>query len=341
MSRSRKPYVIYNPSKISRMHELRKLVTITARQAGLGEPVFVETAPDSLGTEQAASAVAAGAELVLAAGGDGTVRAVAAGMAGTDVPLAILPFGTGNLLGRNINVPPDDMQEAVDIAFFGMETKIDIAWMKVAGVDGELELKPEGSFLNDAHRALLEKRGAHVPDDDEYAFIVIAGQGWDARIMSGTNSQLKERVGWGAYVVSGAKALTAPKMRSFLTLDKNKKYVIDGRSLLFANCSSLLIGVVLAPEAKLDDGLLDVASLETSNGILGWLDLFTKIGAQGAGVKSDTLPGTAGRLDFVQATEAHSVVKDAHPIQLDGDFLGYAREMNVRVDKQALRIRHG
>ncbi len=340
-AKTQTPYVIYNPAKVAKVHALRKMVTIAAAQAGLNEPVWLETTPEQPGTLQATQAVAAGASLVLAAGGDGTVRAVAAGLAGTGTPMAILPYGTGNLLSRNLQVPADNIQEAIDIAFFGLEDEIDIAWMKVSGFEGEPEALPEGTHITKQHKKFLEQRGFNPPSEDEYAFIVIAGQGWDGQMMSETNSTLKSRVGWGAYVVAGAKALTAPKMRTFLELDTGRKYVINSRSILFANCSSLMLGVVLAPDAELNDGMLDVATLETSDGLVGWADLFTKIAAQGLGIKNHVLPGTSGRLDFIQAATAHSLVKDAHPIQVDGDPLGNAREMRVRVDRKALRIRKG
>ena len=206
------PYVIYNPAKVAKVHTLRKMVTIAATQAGLNEPVWIQTTEEQPGTLQATQAVADGADLVLAAGGDGTVRAVAAGLAGTGTPMAILPYGTGNLLSRNLHVPADNIQEAIDIAFFGLENEIDIAWMKVNGFEGEPEIPPEGTYITTQHKELLEQRGFNPPSEDEYAFIVIAGQGWDGRMMSETNSNLKSRVGWGAYVVAGAKALTAPRM---------------------------------------------------------------------------------------------------------------------------------
>ena len=101
----RSPYVVFNPVKVTKFHRLRKLVTLSARQVGMGEPVWLETTEDDPGTGQAAKAIAEGAALVIAAGGDGTVRAVAAAMAHTNIPMAVLPFGTGNLLGRNLRVP--------------------------------------------------------------------------------------------------------------------------------------------------------------------------------------------------------------------------------------------
>lgn len=335
------PYIIFNPVKVGKVHRLRKLITLGAKQAGMGEPVWLETTPEDPGTGQAARAVSEGAALVIAAGGDGTVRAVAAAMAGTDVPMAILPFGTGNLLGRNLKVPHDDMQEAVDIAFYGIQSRIDVAWLRSSDVEGEYKIPPEGSLIPAEHQEMLMRKGFPVPSDDEFAFLVIAGQGWDAQLMSGTSSNLKDKMGWGAYVVAGAQSLQSPKVKARIALDNDKHYAVSGRSILFANCSSLMMGVVLAPKAKLDDGKLDVAILEAKYGLIGWVDLFTKIGAQGLGIKKEGLPGTTGNIDFRQSSTVHSQVSRAHPIQVDGDTIGRGRTLDVRVDKQALVIRHG
>ncbi|MDO5049851.1 MAG: diacylglycerol kinase family protein [Actinomycetaceae bacterium] len=337
----RSPYIIYNPVKVAKLHRLRKLMTLGARQAGLGEPVWLETTPEDPGTGQAAQAVAENAAVVVAAGGDGTVRAVAAALAGTDIPMALLPFGTGNLLGRNLKVPPDDMQEAVDIAFYGVESHVDIAWLRASDLEGGYEIPPEGSLIPETHQEMLMKKGHPIPADDEFAFLVVAGQGWDAQIMSGTRSDLKDKVGWGAYVVAGAQSLRSPRLKARVALDNGKQYAVAGRSILFANCPSLMMGVVLAPNAKLNDGKLDVALLEAKYGLIGWLDLFTKIGAQGLGISKDELPGTTGNIEFKQSSSVHSQVSKAHPIQVDGDTIGRGRTLDVRVDKQALLIRHG
>src|SRR5215468_379585 len=77
-----------------------------AAAAGGWEPSFLETTLDDRGPGLAGGAVAAGARIVVAAGGDGTVRACAQALAGTEVPLGIVPLGTANLAARALGIPP-------------------------------------------------------------------------------------------------------------------------------------------------------------------------------------------------------------------------------------------
>lgn len=340
-SASRTPYVIYNPIKVSKAHRLRKLVTLGAAEAGLDEPVWIPTTVSDPGTGQAAQAVAEGAALIIAAGGDGTVRAVAAGVAHSGIPMAVLPFGTGNLLARNLSIPPDNLQEAVDIAFFGLETKSDLAWLRVSEVVEESQLPPEGSLLPSPHLERLQMEGVLPPADNEYAFLVISGQGWDAELMAGTSSELKKHVGWGAYVVAGAQSLRAPQTRATVTLDGKRRYTVTSRSLLFANCSTLTAGVVLVPDAEMADGLIDVTILDAKAGLIGWMDLFTKILAQGIGMRPESLPGTTGNLAFKKARTVRTHTKMAQAVQVDGDAIGVAHAIDVRVDEHALKLRCG
>ncbi|EEH64368.1 diacylglycerol kinase catalytic domain protein [Gleimia coleocanis DSM 15436] len=334
-------HIIYNPVKVKQFYKLRRLVTLRAREIGASEPVWWETTPENPGTEQAAKAAAQGASLVVVVGGDGTVRAVAAGLAHTEVPLGILPLGTGNLLARNLNIPTDNLLDAVDLAFFGQQRRFDISWLRVSKVGEPSSLPPEGGLLPTWHKENLLKRGIQPAHPQEYAFMAIAGQGWDAQLMADTSTTLKQHMGWGAYVVAGAQALRAPQIRTNLRLDFKTRLSVQGRSVLFANCSTLIAGLLLVPQAKLDDGLLDVTVLSAKKGLIGWLNLFTKIAAQGAGIRQETLPGTTGELEFLQAKRAHSSVSMPQPVQVDGDAIGSAKVIDVRVDKQALVIRHG
>src|SRR5271166_1384937 len=95
------------------------------REHGWGEPLWIETTAADPGRGPAHTAVAAGAGLVLACGGDGTVTACAESLAGTGVPLAVVPIGTGNLLARNLGVPVS-LGAALAAALTGKDQLIDV-----------------------------------------------------------------------------------------------------------------------------------------------------------------------------------------------------------------------
>src|SRR5215831_16299111 len=99
------------------------------------EPSFLETTVDERGLGLARAAVAAGARMVVAAGGDGTVRACAHALAGTQVPLAIVPLGTANLTARALGVPTR-IGAALAAGFGGHERRIDLAAARLAGAAG-------------------------------------------------------------------------------------------------------------------------------------------------------------------------------------------------------------
>src|SRR6201996_6683145 len=151
--------VVVNPTKLDDDEAFRKSVRRAMDDHGWDEPLWLERTPEDPGRGQAASAVSAGAALVLACGGDGTVTACAEGVAATGVPLAIIPLGTGNLLARNVRLPMG-LDEALAVALGGVQQPVD-----AGQVNGEL-------------------------------FVVMAGLGLDARMLEGTSDPLKKRLGW-------------------------------------------------------------------------------------------------------------------------------------------------
>ena len=96
--------VIVNPSKPAVTAEFRSHLARAIRAAGYRGPIWLDTTVAETGATQARLAVASGARLVIAVGGDGTVRAVAAGLAGTDAELGVIPLGTANLAARNLGL---------------------------------------------------------------------------------------------------------------------------------------------------------------------------------------------------------------------------------------------
>ncbi len=213
--------VVVNPTKLS--DEDGTLVRRRLVEAGLGEPLWLETTEDDPGRAMTRQAVETGVELVLVAGGDGTVRMVVAGLAGTDVVLGIVPAGTGNLLARNLELPLD-VGGALEVALGGEERCIDTVVLTVDG--GE-------------------------PD----RFAVMAGTGLDAMIMDGVDSRLKKFIGPGAYFLSAAKTVGRLPVPTRLTID-GKHHRRKAIICVIGNCGELTGDLELIPGARPDDGLL-------------------------------------------------------------------------------------
>src|SRR6185437_7409382 len=128
--------------------------------------------PDDPGCGMAQRALDDGVDVVFACGGDGTVMACAAVLAGTDVALAVIPSGTGNLLAANLGLSAD-VVAAVKVATGGGRRRIDVG--RVADAD--------------------------TVSGHPGCFTVMAGMGFDAEMIDATSDTLKARIGWFAYVL--------------------------------------------------------------------------------------------------------------------------------------------
>jgi YegS/Rv2252/BmrU family lipid kinase len=234
-----RPAVVINPSKSDDPAAHRRAVARALEAAGIGEPSWFETTAADPGRGQCAEALRAGADLVLACGGDGTVRACAAALAGGSVPLGLLPAGTGNLLARNLGIPTD-LESAARVASAGHLRRID-----VPALDGE-------------------------------PFVVMGGSGFDARLVQRTSDELKSRIGWAAYALAGARAVReVERMQITLELDRQTE-VVSGIGVVVGNVGTLTGGIVLLPDAVPDDGVLDVAIL-TPRRWYEWLGLAVNV----------------------------------------------------------------
>ncbi|MEV8268334.1 diacylglycerol kinase family protein [Microbacterium sp. NPDC076911] len=314
---SKRAALIYNPIKVD-AKKLRSTVTAEASQAGWQETLFFETQIDDLGDGVTREALEQKVDVVLVAGGDGTVRAVSEAMTGSGVPLSIIPSGTGNLLARNIKLPLTAPMLMVRAAFTGDVTAIDVGWAELIRADGQ---------------------------KDTHAFVVMGGMGLDAAMIANTNSQLKKSVGWVAYVDGAARSL--PNARPFRVsyqlpgarLHSSKVY-----SVLFANCGQLPAGLDLIPEASVTDGALDVVVFQPK-GPLGWLLVWRRV----AWDNSVLQRFRAGRQVLALRTKNSAVrysrgsgidvgADRAHPVQLDGDEFGEASRVSVSIDAGALLL---
>ena len=223
---SRMAAIVYNPTKIADPTVFRRQIEAACSDRGWKPPLWLQTHPDDPGAAAARRALDHGVDLVLVAGGDGTVRAVCAALATTSVPMAILPLGTGNLLARNLGVPLD-VSDAIVVAFDGFVRPIDL--VKITADRG----RPDWSA-------------------------VMAGMGADAAIMTDTNEDLKRVVGPGAYVMAAVGALGKPPFSARLTVGDHEPVPLSPAMLLIANVGQIQGQIDLAPDAAPDDGLLDV-----------------------------------------------------------------------------------
>lgn len=312
------PAVVINPSKVTRPAALRTLITDMCAELQLPEPIWLETTKDDPGHGQTQQALAAGASVVIAAGGDGTVRTVASALAGTGVPMGLLPVGTANLLARNLDLPVEGSRARLLTALTGTEHPIDLGWIRLTHREG-----PDGGM---------------VAEEGEHSFLVMAGIGFDAAMVAGADEQLKARMGWMAYFVAGAQHLHGRKIRLSMQVGDTDRIPLRLRSLLFANCGRLPGGIVLLPDAELNDGWLDVAAIDTRGGLLGWASLFGKVVLQGIGVRRD-LPGQPGSIEFWRGRTVSVRTERPEQIQVDGDLVGRAHGVEVRIDPGALIVR--
>jgi len=292
--------VIINPAKPVDI-DVRGLVAKHCVENDWGEPIWFETTKEDPGVGQAKEALAQGANIVIAAGGDGTVRCVAEVLSGGEIPMGLLPLGTGNLLARNLGMDVTDFDGAMAGALIGTERKIDVV------------------------------RARRSDPEKEQLFLVMAGVGYDATIMADTNEDLKHKVGWLAYVDAGIRNLPGKPIKATIVIDGKRAVRRGVRSVMVGNCGKVQGGLEIFPEAKMDDGLLDVAVLAPHHGRLGWLSVVA--GMIGKGRGKDTA------VEYYQGKTVEIILEHKDDYQLDGDHEGQGKHVLMTMDPGALTIR--
>ncbi|WP_120004133.1 diacylglycerol kinase family protein [Nesterenkonia muleiensis] len=293
--------VVVNASK-ENADQAVALVRQACERAGMPAPLIEPTTPEDSGLSMTDRAVEAGCDVVIAAGGDGTLRAVAARLVGTEVAMGIVPLGTGNLFARNIGLPYQDLAACASEAIHGAPHPVDT-----------LDLR-------------LQRSGGRT---DQEISLVIAGGGLDAEVMADTREVLKARAGWLAYGEAGLRHVLGARKTVGVKLDDADPETFRVRSVLLANCGTLQAGIRLIPEAMFDDGHMDVA-LFTPRHALDWARVVSKTVLR----FSADIPVMKVR----QARVARLTMAGPMPFQIDGDAVGEVVSVSAQVDPGSLVV---
>jgi diacylglycerol kinase family enzyme/membrane-associated phospholipid phosphatase len=347
--------VILNPIKVGDIYSFKGKVLEVVEREGWNHPLWFETTVDDPGQGQAQAALEAGVDLIVTAGGDGTVRAVCEEAARTGVAVGVIPLGTGNLLARNMGLPLNT-REAIEVAFGGQDRAIDLATFstdatladdhsdpklgapaagKLAAASGPepvLTPAPTSTEAAAAEELVEDALAAEPPPKEltETSFMVMAGLGMDAEIMLGVDDNLKKHVGWFAYFVSGIKALRFPTMRVHISVDDGPFHRFRARTVVVGNVGFLQAGIPLLPQAQLDDGLLDVVVLAPKR-FIGWVAILVRV--MGRTRHTDRALNRMTGHKIVVRCEAPA------PMQLDGDPVGIGTEFTAQVHHGVLLMR--
>lgn len=261
-------------------------------ERGVDDPIWFEVGKSKKAPAAVKKAIKKGADLLLLWGGDGTVQRSIDALAGSDATVGVMPAGTANLLAGNLGIA-SDLAEALDVALDGGRRALD-----VGVINGE-------------------------------RFAVMGGAGLDSIMMKRASGSLKRRLGQLAYVWTGVRAARAGPVNMVVQVDGEEWFNDRAGCVLFANMGTLTGGLVAFPDARPDDGMLEVGVVE-ARGPLQWMAVMARL-----------LRGNAQRSKLVRTTRGRRIdVKFDRAItyELDGGARGSTRSLQVCVEPAAITM---
>jgi diacylglycerol kinase (ATP) len=259
---------------------------------GVADPLWYEVRKSRKAPKCARKALAQGAEVIFVWGGDGTVQRCIDAVAGTEAVLAVLPAGTANLLASNLQVPAD-LAEAVR-----------------AGLHGERRRFDTGSV-----------NGEH--------FAVMAGAGFDARMIKDADRGMKGRFGRVAYLSAAGRNLGARRARAVVEVDGKRFFKGRVSCVLVGNVAEVLGGIEVFRGAQPDDGLLDLG-LVTAKNPAEWARVLGRV-AQGRATKSPFIEVTRGKRFQIRFNRPM-------PYELDGGARTTAKKLRIKVHPGSIKL---
>lgn len=241
-------------------------------------------------TEIARQCVKEGYDLVIAAGGDGTINSVVNGLAGSQTALGIIPLGTINLLAMELKIPVD-IESACQIIGHGKIQTIDLG-------------KANDRF-----------------------FTSLCGIGFDAYVISKTQSSLKKLFGAGAFILNGIKDLIRYPFHS-IRLCIDQKIHKSGYIVIVGNGKYYGASVLIAPDASIHDGVLDVVLFQKRDA----LSLMRYIWELHKGDLT-VLPD----VEHIQAKQISIERHGRHKLHVDGEYYGKT-PVEISIVPSALKV---
>ncbi len=295
-------HVVINPAAGQDEPVLSTLNSVF-RSAGIDWDVSITKAAGDAAA-QARQAAEAGADVVAAYGGDGTVAEVAGGLIGTSVPLAILPGGTANAMSSELRIPQ--------------------------------QLRPAAELICSDNTVV---RKIDMGEANGRKFILRVGVGFEAAMVEMADRELKDRFGNFAYLWAAVQNLIQPQISRYQLQIDGQQIETEGLTCIIANSGNLAQrNLSLLPGIDISDGLLDVIVIQPA-GLRMFVDLVGGItGLLNMEANGGNVDAQGQRtVQWWQAKEVSLVAAPAQSVQLDGEVLG-TPEVACRVLPQAVRV---